>query len=95
MNQASEHGLVNDQIDSIEAVLIEVDQDLRKRLMEIGVGLPYLMLAIGPSGSGVLRGNFNLALVRELIEELERLATETERRRADDEAINEPVNLST
>lgn len=88
MNHVSEHVLVNEQIDSIETVLREVDQGLRERLMEIGVDLPYVMLAMGPNGSGVLRGNFNLALVRQLIEELESFASEAEGRLADDEAIN-------
>ena len=63
---------------TLENVLSEADVLVRLGLKEIGLEMPYLVVAVTPDGDVVLRSNVSPDALRSLGEDLKNIADELE-----------------
>lgn len=79
---------MTDQLDALQAVLTDVDEILRKRLAEIGVGVAHVLMAIDSEGSTIVRGNVLPAVLKEMGAELIDVAEEAMQQAADEGSLH-------
>lgn len=79
---------MTDQMDAIQTILTDVDEILRERLKENGTALAHIIVAIGPDGSAIIRGNVDPAGLLELAKDITELAEEAMQRPDDGEPIH-------
>lgn len=80
--------MTESKIPEIQSVLSEVDRILRERLAPLGVNVAQVLLAIAPSGTGILRSNVGPAGLGDMAELLAEIADGTANERPEDEPLN-------
>jgi hypothetical protein len=69
---------MSDGVQTLEKVLAEADALVRLRLMEMGLEVPHLVIAVTPDGEVVLRSNVSADVLRSFGEDLKNIADELE-----------------
>lgn len=77
--------MANDKMTEIQLILGDVDERLHERLSAISVEIPYLILAVGPDGKALVRGNIDPEGLKQLVKEIEQAAREVA---TDDEPLH-------
>ena len=73
-----------DEIEAIHKLLSDIELTMRERLKEIGVDLPHLLVATGPSGNTLILGEMDAEMLKRVCADLgERADQELRRRSAD------------
>lgn len=73
----------------INQVLIDADRVLRSRLEALGVRVPHIVVAIGPKGNVVIRGNVSVPSLKKIGADIViTLAGEAMRPRSENESLN-------
>lgn len=70
-----------DEIESVHMILVEVELAMRERLRNIGVDLPHLLIAAGPSGNTLVLGKMNADLLKSVCSDLSERADRDLRQR--------------
>ena len=74
-----------EEIEAIHQLLSEIELTMRERLKVLGVDLPHLLVATGPSGNTLIRGEMDADILKRVCAVLgERADLELRRRSADD-----------
>jgi len=79
---------MTDPLDALHTILTDVDEILRERLKEFGAGVAHILVAIGPDGTAIVRGNVDAPGLKAMGAELVDLAEDASRRPDDDEPIH-------
>ena len=79
---------MTDQMDAVQSILTDVDKVLRERLAAIGADVTHILVAIGPNGGAILRGNVEPAGLREIGVEIIMIADDAMQRRPDNKPLN-------
>ena len=75
---------MTDQLDAIQAVLIDVDRILCERLAEIGAAdLAHILVAVASDGAALVRGNVDPEGLKALAQDLSGAADREIQRRPD------------
>ena len=70
--------MAKDTVRTIEKILADADQLIRRRLEESRLEIPHLVIAVTPDGQVVLRSNVSPDVLRSLGEDLKNVADELE-----------------
>lgn len=74
-----------DEFDAIHILLSDIELTMRERLKKIGVDLPHLLVATGPSGNTLILGEMDAETLKRVCADLgERADQELRRKSADD-----------
>jgi len=76
------------QIREIQDILTEIDELLRERLQAAGLDVSHVLLAVTPSGEGVLRSNVGPAQLGDMAELLAEVADGSAIERPENEPLN-------
>ena len=79
---------MTDKMDAVQSILTDVDKVLRERLAAIGADVAHILVAIGPEGGAIVRGNVNPAGLREMGVEIIMIAEDALQRRPDNVPLN-------
>lgn len=72
------------KMDAIHTTLTDIDLNLRQRLAEMGeADLPYMLVAVTPSGGALVRGHIDPVALKQLAAELNALADAAINRRTE------------
>ena len=70
--------MAKDTVRTIEKILADADQLIRRRLEESRLEIPHLVIAVAPDGQVVLRSNVSPDVLRSFGEDLKNVADELE-----------------
>lgn len=73
------------ETDVLHAILTEIELTMRERLKEVGIDLPHLLVATGPSGNTLVLGAMDANTLKRVCSDLaERAELELRKRSADE-----------
>lgn len=74
---------MSEEVEFIHLILAETELAMRERLRSVGVDLPHLLVAAGPSGNTLILGTMDAELLKKVCSDLiERADQELQRRSA-------------